>query len=443
MWGLTGKEARSVISLLFISSFLILFSIFITEKISGSEDLTNLTTRSTISEINRVRNLTTTKTTTIVTKTTNLTRTNIPKPLDLGNRRKIEIRPNKTAILDRGKLLVDGKQRNGSVVISVRNISIRVETNEDNSSIIEHASRIKVETTVPIIYDSGRLISGNSKRQINLLPSEIKRKIYGAEKIRLEDNKMPIYIVTSKRKEKLFGVIPVSVVTTYKIGAEDGKIIDTKKPFWSFFSSEARITLDEGDACPLNLQYAPCRGAELICEATTQGTVAPTETGECRRFPPIVHGKMVFQWDSYKEFEEFRQNEVPFSEKQAYATYSDGRVEVPLNKWEEWVKRNASYDILKTYFRLVTNNNVTIEFTLDKDGYFEIPDIEQSSYNLLLDYSTVDIDRIITMAWTFTVNDGPEGGIINLQGKAYNDFNKIAFLDFNYEALSLPPTPEF
>jgi len=47
-----------------------------------------------------------------------------------------------------------------------------------------------------------------------------------------------IYFVSEKRLMNLFWIIPVNMEVTQKISAENGHLISTEKPWWSFLASE-------------------------------------------------------------------------------------------------------------------------------------------------------------------------------------------------------------
>ena len=74
-------------------------------------------------------------------------------------------------------------------------------------------------------------------KEINIFPEDISliTTISDIEEMKItEENGKVIYLINGKNQGRLFFIFPVSVITTEKINAENGEIISTKKPWWSF-----------------------------------------------------------------------------------------------------------------------------------------------------------------------------------------------------------------
>ena len=92
----------------------------------------------------------------------------------------------------------------------------------------------KAEGNVKIEYQDGKLISANSGKQINVLPSEIKEKInLEPGSIVLADDGTPQYTVKVEVKAKLFRFIPITTSRNFAVDAQTGQSQEST-PWWSF-----------------------------------------------------------------------------------------------------------------------------------------------------------------------------------------------------------------
>lgn len=137
-----------------------------------------------------------------------------------------------------GKIILDDiTSKSNKVKVDVENKSIEIEPTDTGAAIIH--GDIKADGNIPLEYAAGALISSKSGKEIKILPSQIKEKTKGKVKdIKINDEGFPKYIAKTESKGKLLGFIPASIIKTYEIDAEDGKIISEKKPWWSFVATE-------------------------------------------------------------------------------------------------------------------------------------------------------------------------------------------------------------
>lgn len=288
--------------------------------------------------------------------------------------------------------------------VAVAGRRIKIATDEGKTKLIDRGVTALVEGN--IVFE---------KRPIKVLPSDVKKKIPGVKKISLIDDDNPKYLVSRELRGKIFGIIPVQNILTDEINAQTGKVTKQDKHWWwKVFVRETGISLDEGEACPLS---SPdwCR-AQLKCVVVQQGTVVPSDVGECRLYPAAVHGKI-------------------------FVVTSEGQT-ISLHKRVKNLPNVEVFDI-RTYFssRPECGESQVTEISFDDQGNFLINDLPQGVYDI---YSMItfasDPNHPVAHPWIFSVNDGSEVQSISLSGANYNENNQIRILK-NASSLPLPSSP--
>lgn len=93
---------------------------------------------------------------------------------------------------------------------------------------------------VTLEYSEGRLTGGRSGKPIKVLPSDVRDKVtaiddeptWGIE-IDDEPTRGPRYTAKGDKGGRFLGIVPVTVLRTLEINAENGEIIKDTKPWWS------------------------------------------------------------------------------------------------------------------------------------------------------------------------------------------------------------------
>ena len=131
------------------------------------------------------------------------------------------------------KISLDGIEGNPiPVKIEVKGKKINV--SQSNGKVVLSEERIKAESNVKIEYQDGKLISANSGKQINILPSEIKEIInFEPGSIVLTDDGTPQYTINVETKAKLFRFIPITISRNFAVDAQTGQSQESV-PWWSF-----------------------------------------------------------------------------------------------------------------------------------------------------------------------------------------------------------------
>jgi len=101
---------------------------------------------------------------------------------------------------------------------------------------VEAVSSQKINVMESKVY----METSSGVKEINVLPEEISSSMESGaklEKMELkEQEKKPVYSVTSSRPARLLFIVPVSVKAEMQISADSGDIISIKKPWWSFMA---------------------------------------------------------------------------------------------------------------------------------------------------------------------------------------------------------------
>lgn len=143
-------------------------------------------------------------------------------------------------------LTSETKQISVSVMMSTNAplevITIQKQT-DGTIGVISHG--VVAVTTEKVTVEGNRLFVGTteSAKHMSVLPDEAKNTAITSAgltsvettKIKTEEQK-PIYSVQGVRSSKLLFIIPVSIRTTTKIDATNGKVISIQKPWWSFLA---------------------------------------------------------------------------------------------------------------------------------------------------------------------------------------------------------------
>lgn len=292
--------------------------------------------------------------------------------------------------------------------VEVLDRRIKIATREGKTKIVDLGVTALVEGG--LLYDKGQ-IKSRKRRPINILPSDVKKKVPGARDLKLIDEDNPKYHVTREIKGKIFGMVPVGSFLTHKINAQTGEIIKQIKPWWwKRFVNEIGIMLDEGEACPFDGPDWCKQG--LKCEPFLP---VISDTGMCRLFSPAVHGRI-------------------FVNHQAL-----GEISV-----HEMVKDSIGTQLIdvKTYFDSTSCPDQTFEVSMDGIGNFSLNNISEDTYAIRTTFRTSsDPNAYNHQYWKFRVNEGPLGEKINLKGFSYNDNNQIRVVD-DVGILAIPCPPE-
>ena len=342
----------------------------------------------------------------------------------------------KKLIIEPKKKLASGKTAH----INVENKNVRIKETKKGTIIKESSSNsISAKADILINYENGKLVSGKSKKQIKVLPSDIKQKVAGIKNITLVDEGSPKYLVKSKSKGKLFGAIPVNINRDYEINAETGDTLRINAPWWSNLVREIEISIPkEGESCNLIGDRACDEGLRCEPKAGTKGV--------CRLFPPAFHGRIVYEWDSWDDFESwFNEHwpEVPLPEARSFAYETDEGIEVSFVKWLEWFERaNRPYKMRALFIPSVWDED-SLEinsYFADERGNFRGAYLQSSKYKIvtqLLGPGQISSPEV----WSFSINDGPDLTELNLCGSAYNDYNKIRMVEDTRALMAAPALP--
>lgn len=366
--------------------------------------------------------------------------------------RSIVVEPTKKIEISKEKLTVDGaKTDNKTIFVKIKDKEIKLAKTKSGISLKEpNMGAIGAESDAPLIYEKGKLFGGNSKKEINVFPSDIKRKLSGIESIKIVDEDSPKYIVKTKTKKKLFGLIPLSASTNYQISAESWQIINEERPFWHFFATDIRPSYaGDGDFCWLNFENIDNPDPQYVCDEglRCENVLATSDTiGKCRLYPAAFHGKLVYVWDDWEDLEGYFEranwdDAVPRSEVNLWVSPTEDGLEIPFYKWLEWFERANDVGI-DAYFVPLELDGDLIEIDesfLDEDGYFEVRYMDPSKY-YIGSRLIVDGEEGFIEFWEFSVNGGQETMELNLCEDRYNGYNKINMLAVT-PALPISPPP--
>jgi len=93
--------------------------------------------------------------------------------------------------------------------------------------VVERAEKIYIETS-------------KGEREIRILPE---KAIFNAKKIEnvadikiSQEGSDAVYIISGTKKARLFFIFPIMADVEQKISVEDGEVVSTKKPWWSFLA---------------------------------------------------------------------------------------------------------------------------------------------------------------------------------------------------------------
>lgn len=334
---------------------------------------------------------------------------------------------NRTKIIDRAAL---GR-------VKIRNLSVQVTENRTSPK----SAKIGVETTAQLVHKDDKAISDKSKKEMKVLPPYIKQKVTGIQNITLVDGKSPKYVVKSKIKGKLLGIVPISINKNYEINAETGDTIQVNAPWWSRFTTQIALP-GEGQQCKIIKNKNACAEG-LRCEPVSK----IAKNGVCRLYPQAFHGRIVFVWGSWDDLESYFEEawqSIPLSEARRWAYETDDGIEVSFYKWLEWWQRANDGFKLKAFFMLNHFEGDTIEinpYTVDELGNFKLPYVRPGRYLIYLALTEEGTDYRTVQFWIFSINEDSGTSEINLCGSAYNDYNKIRMLESTLSVPIVPPLP--
>jgi len=109
---------------------------------------------------------------------------------------------------------------------------------------------VNMTTKVTLYKDNNTLygvFKGNKTREIKVLPDQVKEKIRQRIKARLEEYNITldedgIYQVQTKKKARLFFLIPVRENVKAQLHSETGQIIKIRNPWWGFLARDLKET---------------------------------------------------------------------------------------------------------------------------------------------------------------------------------------------------------
>lgn len=274
--------------------------------------------------------------------------------------------------------------------------TVEIATREGKLQLIDRG--VVAEIKEGILYGREKISSLRTRRPINVLPQDVKRKIPGAKSITLVDEAYPEYIVEKELKGTMFGFFPITRVLTHKIDAQTGELTKQDPPWWwKHLIRETTLILREGETCPIN--GPPFCESGTKCEYDIAGVVVTVTQGECRKFPHAVHGRIIVVTP---------EDEV-----------------LGLHTRIKNLPENVVLDI-KTFFDKVGCPSTTVEVPMDTAGNFAMDDMPIGHYKIysLITFTTLP-DKAAPYNWKFTVNAGEESDTIDLTGQRYNDNNQI------------------
>jgi len=127
--------------------------------------------------------------------------------------------------------------------IYIGNEEVSVERDAEGENIINVGKEI-IKTNLELLEMNRKLYIKNSegkKTQIKVLPEEAIEKapkIENIDEIRITTSKdETVYSIIGTKNAKLFFMIPVLAEVEQRVSIEDGELISTKKPWWSFLAS--------------------------------------------------------------------------------------------------------------------------------------------------------------------------------------------------------------
>lgn len=314
-------------------------------------------------------------------------------------------KPNPERVLERLKFLSQFERtRDVDKRIAVGGRRIKIATDGGKTKLIDRGVTAFVEGN--IVFE---------KQTVNVLPADAKKKIPGAKRISLTGGDKPKYLVNREVRGKIFGRIPVQRILTDEVNTQTGEVTKQERGWWwKVFVRETGIRVDEEEAC--SFSGPDWCGDGLRCEVVQQGTIVPSDVGECRLYPPTVHGNI-------------------------FVVTSEGQ-KISLHKR---VKNLPGVEVsdIKTYFskRVECGESQVTEISPDDQGNFLVNDLLQGVYDIysLITFAS-DPNHPVAHPWIFSVNEGSEVSSLNLNGTNYNENNQIRILKIG-SFLPLPPPP--
>lgn len=121
------------------------------------------------------------------------------------------------------------------IVVKINNKEVEINPGDKVEIKVEGAV---AKSVVPLKLKDEKLIDEVTNKSLNVTPDEIGVKVKEKIKeVKLErKGNILIYSVNAEKPAKLIGIIPIDLQVKYEISAEDGKIITTEKPWWSFLA---------------------------------------------------------------------------------------------------------------------------------------------------------------------------------------------------------------
>ncbi len=153
-----------------------------------------------------------------------------------------------------------------------------------SGNIIVQVKGVNMSTKVELYKNENGSIVGvfrnNQTRIIKVLPNGVKEKIRQRIRARLESYNITldedgIYQVQTKKRARLFFLIPVREKVRAQINSETGEIIKIRNPWWGFLARDIKENIVGGcgtvtpgleDECCQNLGYDSWNSEKLECE---------------------------------------------------------------------------------------------------------------------------------------------------------------------------------
>jgi len=117
----------------------------------------------------------------------------------------------------------------------------------ESGNIIMQVKGVDASTKVALYKAEDEKLYGvfknNETRTINFLPDEIKEKIRERIKARLENQTIEldedgVYQVQTRKRARLFFIIPVRATVRAEVNSETGEIIRVRNPWWGFLARD-------------------------------------------------------------------------------------------------------------------------------------------------------------------------------------------------------------
>ncbi len=141
-----------------------------------------------------------------------------------------------------------------------------------SGNIIVQVKGVNASTNVTLYKSEGKLYGefGNETKRV-LTPEQVQERVRERKQVRWESHNITLdedgyYRVQSKKKARLFLLIPVREKVRTQIDAETGEIIKVRNPWWGFLANDVKeepllgtncgtVSPDAADECCVNKGY--------------------------------------------------------------------------------------------------------------------------------------------------------------------------------------------